>query len=58
MAACSPLIARLSMTMSLCALRPMVMRSLFSGYSLSTAPSMLSISFAAIVVILFISQTN
>jgi hypothetical protein len=36
----------------------MVMRSLLRGYSLITAPSMLSINFAAIVITLVISQTN
>ena len=44
--ACSPLTARLSIWMSLCALRPMVVRSLESGISFRTRPSMLSISFA------------
>jgi hypothetical protein len=44
--ACSPLIARLSMTMSLCGLRPMVVRSFVSGYSRITMPSRLRISFA------------
>ena len=44
--ACSPLTARLSICMSLCGLRPMVVRSFTKGISLSTNPSMLSISFA------------
>ena len=46
MTACSPLTARLSIWMSLCGLRPMVVRSFVKGISLSTRPSMLSISFA------------
>jgi hypothetical protein len=46
MTACSPLTARLSIWMSLCGLRPMVVRSLAKGISLSTSPSMLSISLA------------
>src|SRR5688572_1843295 len=46
MTACSPLTARLSIWMSLCGLRPMVVRSLERGISLSTRPSILSISFA------------
>src|ERR1039458_8874048 len=54
-AACSPLTAKLSMAMSLCALRPMVMRSLLRGYSLIITPSMLSINFAAIVVTLVLN---
>ena len=45
-AACSPLIARLSIWMSLFGLRPIDMRSLTSVISLRTSPSMLSISFA------------
>ncbi len=44
--ACSPLTARLSIWMSLWGLRPMVVRSFVKGISLSTSPSMLSISFA------------
>ena len=44
--ACSPLTARLSIWMSLCGLRPMEVRSFTKGISLSTNPSMLSISFA------------
>ncbi len=46
MTACSPLTARLSIWMSLWGLRPMVVRSFVKGISLSTRPSMLSISFA------------
>jgi hypothetical protein len=49
MSACSPLTARLSIWMSLCALRPIVNRSLSSGTSLITALSRLMINFAMAV---------
>src|SRR2546430_10791776 len=49
MTACSPLTARLSIWMSLCGLRPMVVRSLVKAISLRTRPSILSISFAIAV---------
>src|SRR5436309_3151553 len=49
MTACSPLTARLSIWMSLCGLRPMVVRSLVRAISLRTKPSILSISFAIAV---------
>ena len=49
MAACSPLTARLSIWMSLCALRPMRVRSLVSWCSLSTCPSTLRMSLAMVV---------
>src|SRR5882724_3916458 len=49
MTACSPLTARLSIWMSLCGLRPMVVRSLVRLISFRTRPSMLSISFAIAV---------
>src|SRR5205085_2017872 len=48
-AACSPLTARLSIWMSLWALRPMRVRSLESVYSLSTCPSTLRISLAMVM---------
>jgi flagellar biosynthesis protein FliQ len=49
--ACSPEIARLSIWMSLCGLRPMVVRSLIKGISLSIVVSMLSMSLAIVVVL-------
>src|SRR5437899_1674201 len=49
MTACSPLTARLSIWMSLCGLRPMVVRSLARAISLRTRLSILSISFAIAV---------
>src|SRR5215475_290799 len=48
--ACSPDTARLSIWMSLCGLRPMVVRSFVSVISFSTNPSILRISFAAMAV--------
>src|SRR5689334_9340121 len=50
-AACSPLTARLSIWMSLWALRPMRVRSLERLNSLSTCPSTLRISLAMVVVL-------
>ena len=48
--ACSPDTARLSIWMSLCGLRPIVVRSFVRVISLSTNPSILRISFAAMTV--------
>jgi hypothetical protein len=49
--ACSPEIARLSIWMSLCGLRPIVVRSLLKGISLSIVVSMLSMSLAIVFVL-------
>ena len=49
--ACSPEIARLSIWISLCGLRPIVVRSLVKGTSLSIVVSMLSMSLAIVFVL-------